>query len=189
LLVIQLLTWHGTTVDGAARGKPGSLLPDRWRRVLRGGALDGSAGGRLAVHPAADEFGCARPSMGGRIVTQHRYGFWQHVLYRRAAGVRFAPVTGKSMRRRDPHPLGRVTQGQNQLRHAGGVHDVVEDLAAVLTHLRTRVAKPAPGLGRPFRPERDQPLVGADRPVLVAEQPDQVSTRRARLGRVSDSGC
>src|ERR1700761_181421 len=54
-------------VNGSAWGVPGGLLPDRGRRILGRGPADGVQRGRVAVHPASDQFGRIGPDGRGRV--------------------------------------------------------------------------------------------------------------------------
>lgn len=124
--------------------------------------LEGSAGRRVGVHPPADELGSESPYVCGRVTGEHRDRGRQHGCSSRAAGVRLAPVAGQRVRCSDPHLLGRVAQRPDQRRNAGGIHHVVEDLAAVLAHPRIGVAQSLANCGGTRRAKPDQPLIRAD---------------------------
>jgi hypothetical protein len=149
---------------------------------VRGGAGDRVAGGRVAVRPLADQLGGVRADQSGRVAgeqadrgREHRYGGG-------AAGAGLAPVASEGVHGRDPHPLARVRQRADQERDAVAVHQVIQDLAALLAHPLIRVRQSVPGRLRRLGAERDQPLIGAEGPVLVAKQRDEI--RRGHLRQV-----
>jgi hypothetical protein len=118
--------------------------------------------------------------MSGRVAGEQADCGREHRLGGGAAAAGLAPVAGEGVHGRDPHPLARVGQGVDQERDAGGVHQVIQDLAAPLAHPLVRVGQSAPRRLRRLGAEREQPRVGAKGPVRVAQQRDELQRGHLR---------